>query len=91
MATGLIRQWNDGTSYTIRQEGKLIEFDVTENNGGCRFAEMTLCYSDGDKEVFDLVQIGRQAVGRVETKHRTLIFNEHAGIYRVILTPTDNG
>lgn len=91
MSKVISRVWSDGTPFTISQDGALIEFNVTDNNGGCRFAEMTLCYSDGDKEVFDLVQIGRQAVGRVETKHRTLIFKEPAGIYRVLLTPTDNG
>lgn len=91
MAKELVKYWNDGTPFTIRQDGYLIEFDVAENKNGCRLSEMTLSYADGDKEIFDLVQIGDKAVGRIETTHRTLIFGAQGGVYKVVLTPTDNG
>lgn len=91
MAKEFLRYWNDGTPFTIRQDGCLIEFDVKENKNGCRLSEMTLSYADGDKETFDLVQIGDKAVGRIETTHRTLIFGAQGGVYKVVLTPTDNG
>lgn len=68
------KTWSDGAPFTIRQDGYLIEFDVAENKNGCRLSELTLNYEDGDKEIFDLVQIGDKAVGRIETTHRTLIF-----------------
>lgn len=91
MAKEFLRYWNDGTPFTIRQDGCLIEFDVKENKNGCRLSELTLNYEDGDKEIFDLVQIGDKAVGRIETTHRTLIFGAQGGVYKVVLTPTDNG
>ena len=85
------KTWSDGTPFTIRQNSYLIEFDVSENKNGCRLSELTLDYGDGDKEIFDLVQIGDRAVGRIETTHRTLIFGAQGGVYKVVLTPTDNG
>ena len=85
------KTWSDGTPFTIRQNSYLIEFDVSENKKGCRLSELTLDYGDGDKEIFDLVQIGDKAVGRIETTHRTLIFGAQGGVYKVVLTPTDNG
>jgi len=84
------KMWSDGTPFTIRQDGYLIEFDVADNKNGCRLSELTLYYEDGDREIFDLVQIGDRAVGRIETRHRTLIFGAQGGVYKVVLTPTDN-
>lgn len=84
------KTWSDGTPFTILQNSYLIEFDVSENKNGCRLSELTLNYGDGDKEIFDLVQIGDKAVGRIETTHRTLIFGAQGGVYKVVLTPTDN-
>lgn len=85
------KTWSDGTPFTIRQNGYLIEFDVSDNKNGCRLSELTLNYEDGDKEIFDLVQIGDKAVGRIETTYRTLIFGAQGGVYKVVLTPTGNG
>lgn len=84
------KTWSDGTPFTILQSSYLIEFDVSENKNGCRLSELTLNYGDGDKEIFDLVQIGDKAVGCIETTHRTLVFSAQGGVYKVVLTPTDN-